>query len=291
MASWQEVIEQAKAKAFRGGVAGGVAMCSQIGSLMWLRTIMNYQYRHGTSIRDATRQIYLSGRHTPVLGSAGLGGVARFYRGVLPALVQGPMARFGDTAANAGALALLDGSETTKSLPVSVKTAFGSLAAASMRVALMPIDAVKTCLQVEGSLGTLKARMRATGPVALFHGSVGAASATFVGHYPWFATYNYLQSEVPVPVNSVGKLARNAGIGFCASIVSDTTSNSLRVLKTYRQTSDIKVSYPEAAKRIIATEGYSGLFGRGLKVRLVANGLQGMMFSVVWKEVEARLSR
>ena len=31
------------------------------------------------------------------------GGVVRFYRGLGPALLQGPLSRFGDTAANAGA--------------------------------------------------------------------------------------------------------------------------------------------------------------------------------------------
>lgn len=31
----------------------------------------------------------------------------RYYNGLLPALIQGPIARFGDTAANVGILALL----------------------------------------------------------------------------------------------------------------------------------------------------------------------------------------
>jgi hypothetical protein len=28
---------------------------------------------------------------------------------------------------------------------------------------------------------------------------------------------------------------------------------------------------------------FSGLFGRGLKTRIVANGCQGLMFAVLWK--------
>ena len=35
-----------------------------------------------------------------------------------PALIQGPMSRFGDTAANAGTLALLDSYDATSTLPV-----------------------------------------------------------------------------------------------------------------------------------------------------------------------------
>jgi hypothetical protein len=39
----------------------------------------------------------------------------------------------------------------------------------------------------------------------------------------------------------------------------------------------------EAAKEIIRTEGVKGLLGRGLPTRLLANGLQGLLFSVLWK--------
>jgi hypothetical protein len=96
-------------------------------------------------------------------------------------------------------------------------------------------------------------------------------------------------------------LLRQAFIGFCASIVSDSISNSLRVIKTYRQVNDTKVSYctytigmysfiistnvsaVEAARRVIRQDGRLGLFGRGLKTRILANGLQGIMFAILWK--------
>lgn len=42
------------------------------------------------------------------------GGIPRFYQGLLPALVQGPASRFGDTAANAGVITLLDSFDETK---------------------------------------------------------------------------------------------------------------------------------------------------------------------------------
>lgn len=38
-----------------------------------------------------------------------------------------------------------------------------------------------------------------------------------------------------------------------------------------------------AAKEIIAAEGVLALFGRGLPTRLLTNGLQGLLFSVLWK--------
>ena len=69
-------------------------------------------------------------------------------------------------------------------------------------------------------------------------------------------------------------------IGFCSSAVSDTCSNSIRVLKTTRQTYERPIGYVEAAKEIISKEGLGGLFGRGLKTRILANGVQGMLFTV-----------
>lgn len=67
------------------------------------------------------------------------GGIPRFYRGVLPALVQGPLSRFGDTAANTGMITLMDSFDATKDLNVGLKTATASAAAALFRIVLMPI--------------------------------------------------------------------------------------------------------------------------------------------------------
>lgn len=79
------------------------------------------------------------------------------------------------------------------------------------------------------------------------------------------------------------ELLRQAFIGFCATLISDTVSNSLRVVKTYRQVHEREVGYLTAAREIVAVDGLLGLFGRGLKTRIIANGCQGVMFSVLWK--------
>ncbi len=52
------------------------AMGIQVLSLMWLRTTVNYQYRHGSSMTTAFKTLYKDG------------GVVRFYRGLAPALIQ-----------------------------------------------------------------------------------------------------------------------------------------------------------------------------------------------------------
>lgn len=101
--------------------------------------------------------------------------------------------------------------------------------------------------------------------------------------HQWFGTYNFLQDHIAEPEGILAQLLRQAFIGFCASVVSDTVSNSLRVVKTYRQVHERRIGYWEAAEAVIATDGIKGLFGRGLKTRILANGLQGLMFSVLWK--------
>ena len=89
-------------------------------------------------------------------------------------------------------------------------------------------------------MAKLTAKIRTGGVGVLWHGSLGAMSATFVGHYPWFFTYNLLQEKLPEVDKKKDGLAkyllRNAFIGFCCSAVSDTCSNSVRVVKTTTQT-------------------------------------------------------
>jgi hypothetical protein len=148
-------------------------------TLMWMRTTINYQYRHGTTTMVALKTIYSQG------------GVRRFYSGLVPALVQGPLSRFGDTASNSGSLHLLNSLDSTKNLPVWLKSLCASVCAGSFRIFLMPVDTLKTILQVEGKNGIpiLKQKLK-RGPQVLYYGAIATASATFVGHYPWFYTYN-----------------------------------------------------------------------------------------------------
>ncbi|KAF5331839.1 hypothetical protein D9611_008945 [Ephemerocybe angulata] len=259
--------------ALGGGLSGAAAMVLQVLIFMPLRTIMNYQYRFGTSTTVATKTLYADG------------GWSRYYQGLSAALLQGPISRFGDTAANAGILALLRSNPYLKTLPSFVQTIFASFAAASFRMILTPIDTVKTTLQAQGKPGIaiLKARIKRYGVGTLWYGAVATAAATFVGHYPWFSTYNYLEEVLPEAHTTFEKLSRRAFIGFVASVVSDTVSNSLRVIKTYRQVNETRIGYFAAAQAVIDADGWKGLLGRGLKTRILANGLQGLTFSVLWR--------
>lgn len=275
----REVLRKARQRALSGGLPGAAAMGLQVTSMMWLRTTVNYQYATGTGTREALRALYAEG------------GVRRFYRGLAPALVQGPLSRFGDTAANAGVLALLDSYDETRGLPVAAKTAAASCTAAGWRVALMPVDTFKTTMQVHGAGGAavVLGKVRARGPRVLYHGALASAGATVAGHFPWFATYNAADAWLPEQQERLPRLCRSALMGFAASAASDCVSNAARVVKTARQTALRPLPYTSTVRRIVAQEGVLGLMGRGLKTRLLSNGVQGVCFAVVWKELQAAL--
>lgn len=235
---------------------------------------MNYQYRNGGTLSSSLKTLYAEG------------GIARLYQGLPFAVIQGPLTRFGDTAANMGLLALL---EPVTGVPLAIKTLMGSLGAGLWRIFLMPVDTSKTVMQVEGKEGfeSLMTRVRGEEGVGrLYKGSLASAAATAVGHFPWFLTYNYGNEVLPVihkEDDLLLFLVRSAALGCAASGVSDSISNSLRVIKTTKQTMDEDVSYVEIAKQILEQDGVTGLLGRGLQTRLLTNIIQGGVFSVLWK--------
>lgn len=108
-----------------------------------------------------------------------------------------------------------------------------ALAAGSWRIFLMPIDTAKTVLQVEGNEG-YRSLMRRIGRgelSAFYQGSLATAAAAALGHFPWFYVYTLLNEAIRAPAGWLGKLCRNAFIGFVASLVADTLTNVMRVMK------------------------------------------------------------
>jgi len=258
--------------ACNNGLRGAGAMVIQVSSLMWMRTTMNYQYKNGGGMVETIKKLYAEG------------GVPRFYRGIAPALMIGPLTRFIDTASNEGAMRFFEG----KQVPIAVQTGCASVAAGVLRMSIVPIDTWKTSKQVHGDKGiqVIREKMSKQGVSALYQGTLASGAATMAGHYPWFLTYNYCNHYIPqikYSEHPVQALFRNAGIGFCASLVSDTVSNSIRVVKTYKQTSAVPITYAETVRDVLKHDGVSGLLFRGLKTKILTNGIQGVVFSVFYK--------
>ncbi|EJK66298.1 hypothetical protein THAOC_12791 [Thalassiosira oceanica] len=275
------VLRGKAADAVRSATAASMASVVSVVLLMWLRTSMSYQHVKGLSLKDALQELYAQG------------GVARFYRGMIPALCMMPLSRFGDIFSNELSRELLSGS-----FRAGIVTMFASSLAACWRILITPADCIKTMMQVHGNegLALLQDKVAKNGIIALYDGALGAS---WVGHYPWFVTYNFLvgfcernrildahlQNQ-----NTTRKNVRRALIGLCSSLVSDVCSNAIRVLKTYKQTSIEPVTYLEAAQRIIDKDGLRGLLFRGLSSKLTANALNAMLFTVVWKAISERMA-
>ncbi|GAB5369472.1 hypothetical protein AAMO2058_001407400 [Amorphochlora amoebiformis] len=243
---------------------------------MWLRTILNYQYRHGTSFLATLRLLFKQG------------GIRRLYRGFGMAIIHAPLTRFGDTAANAAVPVILHGFGKNYTSPL-VTQAVTSMVACLWRVIITPIDMIKTVMQVEGSaaLDILNTKIKKEGTLALWDGATAGIAAAFLGHFLWFLTFNFLNDSLP---ESKYWRARRAFIGVCAAGVANMLSNFLRVIKTLRQTSVKSGSYSEDARQLISQVGFFGFILRGVETRMLVNCVQGAVFAVVWKYFESTLA-
>lgn len=156
--------------AVRDGLAASMASIVSVFLLMWLRTSMSYQHVKGVTMSEAIRELYADG------------GIGRFYRGLLPALIMMPLSRFGDIFTNRLAREF-----QPDWLPAAVATIFASSLAAGWRILISPADTIKTMMQVHGANGLshLRAKVARSGVSALFEGALGASVATWMGHYPW----------------------------------------------------------------------------------------------------------
>lgn len=95
-----------------------------------------------------------------------------------------------------------------------------------------------------------------------------------------------LSEAIPKQDTQMMELGRRAIMGFSASAISDTCSNSIRVCKVYKQSYPEPISYPQVVRNVIAEDGIRGLMFRGLETKILANGLQGILFSILWKQFE-----
>lgn len=299
-------IPRALALGFKGGRAGAFAGFVQVVCLMWLRTVsathssytlsddalqvVNYQYRHQVTMHEAFRTLYSNG------------GVLRFYEGISFALVQGPLSKFGSIAANELANSLVGHSSL-------LATLLGSVLSALWRIFLMPIDTCKTVLQVSGSRGfhNMLLRVRRGDLLVLYEGTWATMLSTIASHYPWFAVHNWLDAVLWSSSSYSSIVLRSALIGLLASIVSDAVSNVLKVIKTVKQSSSSEtlvtdaetgmtndkarrkrrssITYEDAVRQVLSEGGWAALFGRGLLARLLSNGVQSVLFTVIWKLV------
>ena len=268
------IFTKALNKSVNVGLAGYGAMTFQVGSLMWLRTTMNYQFKNGGTTLNTITKLYNDG------------GIRRFYRGVGFALINAPISRFGDTAANMAANTYLENYDMCQ----AEKTFIGSIGAGLWRIGIIPVDSFKSHLQVHGKPGLdiLKNKIKINGISTLWNGCSASFTGTVIGHFPWFYTYNYLQLNAPYKdeQSNLIQFARSGSIGFLSSTASDIVSNSVKVVKIAKQTNESTASYSKVINDIIKKDNVSGLFLRGLKTKMLLNGIQGFVFVIIFDKLK-----
>ena len=267
--STQKTIKQ---NVINSGISSFASMSIQVITSMWVRTIINHQYRYGNSFSQTARILYREG------------GALRFYRGFLPTIALGPLSRTSGIMSNTYVLNKFKDT----SVPMSIQTLAGAGLATVWRILLLPLSTYKNMVQVEGKngFGILKRKIRLNGPHVLYNGSIAGILVSSVSYYPWYFTFNVMDKYIPNYSDQMHKTIRNGSIGFCASIVSDCFSNSFRILKIYKQTHKTHLSYWQIIQKIKKTDGYIGILSRGLSSRIIVNGIQGILFTICWKYLE-----
>jgi hypothetical protein len=269
-------VRRATAKAWKGGVCGAVAGSAQVISMMWLRTIINYQYRYGFKFDDAVRSLYREG------------GVKRFYRGLPYALLQNPLSKFGSVGSNEASRVIVEYLVQNDAYHPVLASVVGTVLSAFWKLLIFPLETCKTILQVDGADG-FHSLMQQIGKGrwgVLYEGVTASVVATVSSHYPWFFTYNTLDKHMQKVLEPHSLVVRSALIGFIASVVSDVVSNFVRIMKTMKQSmavqTDSHITYISIVRMIFEEDGMHGIFGRGLVTRIVANGIQSIMFTMIW---------
>ena len=316
-----DVLVRAQEAAFRGGFFAALASIIQVLSLMWLKTTVSYQYRYGGTLKGSLVHLFKQG------------GILRFYKGLPYAIVLGPLAKFGSTAANEGSRIIIASHFADSRIDhYMLASAMGTGLSICWRIFLMPLETCKTVLQVDGNVGfdRLMHNVAKGHFGVLYRGSSAAALMILFSHYPWFYVYNWLDTTLPKPDIVVEVVLRSAFIGFVASVTSDACSNFLRILKTIKQTTSSLPTTAVAVKNTTATTVYKSgresgkdregggeidagctkksncsgshgftysqiirqihseggmhaVLGRGLGTRILTNGIQNVLFTVVWK--------
>lgn len=272
-----KAFERSMKMASSSGLAGMLSGVLQVLVFMWLRTVMNVQYAKGGSFPTVLRRLWYAG------------GIKRLYKGLLFALIQNPATRFGDTAINSGGMEFLN--YLLPKTHVIYKTALTALISSAWRVILTPLDMLKTMFQVHGNeVGEiLEIRLKSVGIRTFWSGAVPLLLASWMGTYPWFATFNFLDLHlISEHEGIIFPHLRNAFIGLVASIMSDSITNIIRVVKNILQTSEQEGYLPVHVE--ILKDGMFRFATRGLLTRILINSVQSMFFSVVWKAAEKRIS-
>ena len=261
-------IKNSTDKAIKTGITSGFI---QVSSLLWLRTVNNYQYRYGSPLIDTFKILYKNG------------GVLRFYRGYIPSIFVASSCKFGELNAYYYSKEINLNSIDRLLLISSVSSI--------VKLSIVPVDTLDVFLQVEGKQGVniLYNKIQKHGIKVLYYGVNPWIINNFIGTFSWFGVHNYLDNKY-INNETLNFNIKNGLIGLSASVTSDILTNPLRILKVNKQSHSDNVSYLSSVKNIIKNDGISEFLFRGLKTRLLIHGIQNIFFTIIWKNIEKKFN-
>ena len=255
-------------KAVKTGITSGII---QVSSLLWLRTINNYQYKYGTPLIDTFKLLYKNG------------GFIRFYRGYVPSMFVASSCKFGE----------LNAYYYSKEMNLSKLESLFLISSVSsiVKLSIIPVDTLDVFLQVEGKKGIniLYNKIRTHGIKVLYYGVNPWILNNFISTFTWYGVHNYLDNKFKHN-ETINFNIKNGLIGLSASLVSDILTNPLRILKINKQSHFENVSYISSIKKIIKKNGISEFILRGLKTRMLIHGIQNVFFTITWKNLEKKFN-
>ena len=256
------------------GMGAGII---QSGSLCWLRTINKNQYYHGTSFITTFNNLYKDGK------------LYRFFRGNSYLMLDVGFCRFGDSYI----YSYIKHNFSNTSL-YTQSILIGTLST-PYKLALTPLDTLSTNYHIYGKKAhtTIAHHVNIYGYHYLFSGGSTILTLNLLSNTVWFYTYMYLDIAFK-PLYKDSTTTTNIylyGIqGLLASVMSDITTNPIRVLKTYKQTHATNISYIDGIKDIVNKTNITNFFIRGLSSRLFIHGIQSSLFVILWKKIELILN-
>ena len=252
-------------EAFKCGLGSG---CVQVTSFLWLKTLNNYQYKHGYNTIQAFKLLYNDGK------------ILRFYRGYIPAIITASTCKIGDLTGY-----YFVNNNSNQHLNNLEKNTIIASVSSLTRFIIMPVDTLDTFLQIEGKRGflLLRTKIKTHGIPVLYYGCTMWLSTNFISSFCWFGTYDILNTYFK---NNSNTVVQNGCNGFLATMISDTITNPLRSVKIYKQSHHTNISYTQSFKLMVQEKGLLNGLTRGLFTRIITHGIQGSVFVIIWKKIE-----
>ena len=252
---------------------GLITASTQISTLIWLRTIMIYQYEYNTTFNNTFKNLYKDG------------GLMRFYKGYIPSLIICNLCRFNDL----NAYYLMQQYDYS----IYTKTTYISLMSCMTRLLVTPIDNLDIHYQLYGNNGfkILKNKIYNNNFAILYNGSFMWANIHCLSTFTWFLTHEYLNTfylkfNIFNSNQKCNLFIENIYYcvnGFTCYVLCDIITNTLRVVKLKKQTSN--KSYYNCIRQIYNNYNFNGFY-RGFHTRLLYQGIQNSLFVLLWKNLE-----